>query len=120
MSIKLFIEAGFLSVISLLGTVAHAEPLITVKADAITYLYGTKASKIDGETEKKNGNFFKMTGPTKMEWSVTVSVSGLHQVNLTSVVRKNYFWDWPATYSMAACARSPDLVSPDLDANESI
>ena len=87
MSIKLLIETGVLSVISLIATVAHAEALVAVNADAITYLYGTKASKVEGEAEKQNGNYFKMSGPCKMEWRVTVSAAGLHQVNLTHSVK---------------------------------
>ena len=87
MLIKLIIKAGLLIVISLMGTVAHAAPPMNVKANAMTYLYGSKASKFEGEAIKQNGNFFKMTGPAKMEWAVNVSASGIYKINLNHSVK---------------------------------
>jgi hypothetical protein len=75
------------STLSLISTAVHAQPLIPVKANAVTYLYGTKASAIDGEAAKQNGNWYKITGPTQLEWALQVSAAGVYEVNITHSVK---------------------------------
>ena len=87
MSIKLFMKTNFLSVLLVVTTVLHAEPLIPVKPDAVTYLYGTKALVIEGKAEKQNGNFLNISGPVQMEWTLHVSTPGIYEINLTHSVK---------------------------------
>ena len=75
------------SAMLLISTAVHAEPLIPVKTDAITYLYGTKATSIEGEAENQNGNFYKITGSARLEWTIQVSAAGIYEVNITHSVK---------------------------------
>lgn len=56
--------------------------VITVKAKAISYLYGTKASAKAGKAKKENGDFFTLGGPFNMEWSINVMELGEYEVQL--------------------------------------
>ena len=85
---KKIIFAAFIFINSNLLT-ANAQPghLISIKANAITYLYGTKASKSEGMVAKQNGDFMKFTGPSKMEWAIHVTDPGDYEVNFTHSVK---------------------------------
>jgi len=66
---------------------AQLPPLISIKTNAVSYLYGSKAVKIDGAATKQHGDFVRVTGPVSMEWSVQVPAAGTYEVRLTHSVK---------------------------------
>ncbi|MEO5999174.1 MAG: alpha-L-fucosidase [Chitinophagaceae bacterium] len=57
--------------------------VIKVKADAITYLYGTKASKSTGDVSRNNGDFLTFSGTATIEWVINVAAGGTYEINFT-------------------------------------
>jgi hypothetical protein len=78
----LFIISIFVTTCSSTAKSQQPIPLITVKSNTVTYLYGTKASRTEGKVAKQNGDFLKFTGPARIEWTIKVNTAGTYEVNL--------------------------------------
>jgi len=57
-------------------------PVVRVKADAPTYLYGGQASKMEGGLKKQGGDNFSWKGSGSTAWEVQVDKSGEYAVGL--------------------------------------
>ena len=56
--------------------------LFQVKGDAPTVLYGSGASKLEGDIKKQGGDYFRWTGSGSLTWNVHVNKTGDYEVNL--------------------------------------
>lgn len=63
--------------------------VMAVKADAITYLYGTKASKSVGDVTRHNGDFLNISGAGTIEWTMNVATAGMYEINCTYGLRSD-------------------------------
>jgi len=57
-------------------------PVVRVKADAPTYLYGGQASRMEGDLKKQGGDNFSWKGRGRATWEVQVDKSGEYAVGL--------------------------------------
>jgi len=85
---KVFLTALiFVGICSFLANAQQPAPLIAIKTNAVSYLYGSKALKTEGSVSKQNGNFMRFSGPATMEWSIQVPTAGTYEVQLTHSVK---------------------------------
>src|SRR5882762_7729044 len=61
--------------------------LIRVKANAVSYLYGTRAIRTEGRAARQNGDFIKFTGTASIEWNIQVTAAGDYEVRLCHGVK---------------------------------
>lgn len=54
---------------------------INVKKEVATFLYGTKASRFEGEVTRQNGDFLKLQGIATVEWKINVRAAGSYKIN---------------------------------------
>ncbi|HTF27395.1 MAG TPA: alpha-L-fucosidase [Flavitalea sp.] len=66
-----------------LSSNAQKSTNVTVKPNTITFLYGTKASGLEGKVVKKNGDFMRFDGVSKLEWRIDVPSAGLYAVKIS-------------------------------------
>src|SRR5438128_8504319 len=57
-------------------------PVVHVKADVPTYLYGGQASKLEGDLKKQGGDNFSWKGGGRATWEVQVDKAGEYAVSL--------------------------------------
>jgi hypothetical protein len=62
-------------------------PVIDVNGNAITYLYGSRALKREGNVERQNGDFLRFTGASTVEWRVNVSKPGAYEISINAGVK---------------------------------
>lgn len=60
---------------------------IRIKPDAVTYLYGTKTSALDGKVSRQNGDFMRFTGSAKLGWTIDVPSPGNYEVRLCYAIK---------------------------------
>src|SRR5476651_937510 len=77
----------FAGICSFTINIQQTTPPILVKANAVSYLYGSKALKTEGSVSKQNGNFMRFSGPATMEWSIQVPTAGTYEVRLNHSVK---------------------------------
>ncbi len=77
----------FVGICSFTINIQQDKPPILVKANAVSYLYGSKALKTEGSVSKQNGNFMRFSGPATMEWSIQIPTSGTYEVRLSHSVK---------------------------------
>jgi hypothetical protein len=77
----------FASIRSFMANAQQPGPLIPVKANAVTYLYGTRAFKLDGRAARQNGDFIRFTGQASIEWNVHLATAGVYEVRLCHGVK---------------------------------
>ena len=57
-------------------------PVVHVKADVPTYLYGGQASKLEGDLKKQGGDHFSWKGGGRATWEVQADKAGEYAVSL--------------------------------------
>lgn len=77
----------FTSISSFMANAQQPGSLIPVKANAVSYLYGTRALKIDGKAARQNGDFIRFTGQASIEWNIQVAAAGVYEVRLCHGVK---------------------------------
>jgi hypothetical protein len=55
---------------------------VAVHPNSIARLYGTKASGLEGKLARKNGDFIRIDGASKLEWKINVASAGLYEVKI--------------------------------------
>lgn len=79
---------------------------IVIYPNKPTRLYGSRASQLQGEVAKKNGDFMSITGAAELTWKIHVSSSGLYQVKICygakagDAVNKIEISSYPKTISL--------------------
>lgn len=85
---KIFLIAQFyLSIWDLGATAQQSAPSVAVKTHAATFLYGSNASKIEGGVVRQNGDFMRLSGESKLNWTINVTSAGVYEVNLCHSVK---------------------------------
>ena len=82
-----FIVLIFAGIRSLTATAQQPGTLIPVKANKVSYLYGTRAPITEGSAARQNGDFIKFTGPARIEWTIQVTAAGAYEVRLCHAVK---------------------------------
>lgn len=81
------IVVTFLFFLLLTSSLFAQIPVIAVKADDVTYLYGSRAPKREGRVERQNGDFLRFTGASTVEWTIKVAKSGLYGITINHGVK---------------------------------
>ena len=82
-----FLALIFTGIGSFTANARQPGSLIPVKANAVSYLYGTRALRTEGMAARQNGDFIKFTGPARIEWTIQVTAAGAYEVRLCHGVK---------------------------------